>query len=156
MGSFGIRGLSLTALTAALLACEAPGKVVGRATLTAEGSTEVTFSKGAAPIEIWTKFDGKWKGGKYSKLPFMWTLEVKQGAKSLGQVECDSESSNGTIYCGTSTNIGGVISEDCEVRLTCALPPLEVGPVSVQVVGKKKDPARILEIREMSLVFREP
>jgi len=26
----------------------------------------------------------------------------------------------------------------------------------VHVVGKKKDPSRILEIREMSLVFREP
>ena len=55
MGSLGIRGTCLTALTAPLFACEAPGNVVGEATLTAEGSTEATFTKGAGPIEIWAK-----------------------------------------------------------------------------------------------------
>lgn len=139
-----------------MLGCEAPGHVIGKAALSGEGETDAAFRKGAAPIEIWAKLDGKWRGVKYSKLPILWTIDVKQGGKDRGRISCDSESTTGTLYCGSTTNIGGVISEDFEVRLTCALPPLEPGEVAVRVVGKKKDPSRILEIREMSLVFREP
>ena len=144
------------ALAASFVACEAPGTVVGKATLHGEGSVGTQFTRGKGRVEIWAKFAGKWQGSKYSKLPILWTIDLTQGTKRLGQVVCDSEATEGTLYCGTTTNVGGIISEDCEVRLACALPFLEVGEVVVvTVTGKKKDPKRIHEIREMSLVFRE-
>ena len=81
---------------------EPPGTVVGKASLHGEGSTDTTFAKGTARVEIWAKFAGKWRGGKYSKLPILWTIDVTQSHEHVG------------------------------------------------------DAARILEIREMSLVFRQP
>lgn len=149
----GARWPSLLLVGALATGCR--GKLLAKAELHGEGTAEARFEKGAKGVVLWGNLDGKWRGGKNSKLPVAWDVEVFQKGKPVGRVQCDTDHRGGVSICGGHRNFFGEHAADCEVDLACKLPALEPGEVVLRVKGRKLHPERVVSIEEMSLFVRE-
>ena len=130
------------------------GKELARAELRAPGVAEARFTAGAVAPSLWADLDGKWKGRQRSRLPVGYSVEVSQKGKMLGVIAC-SANEGVTAVCGSSVTIGSSRSEDCEVKMKCALPPLTPGEEVVLRVTGRAQGGPIEKIANMSLVVRE-
>jgi len=145
--------LALAVLALSLGGCR--GKLVTRAELHAPGNATARFHAGAGQkLRLWADTEGTWTGSKSSHFPVAYTVDVQQGGKSLGRIQCDTRQS-GMAVCGSSSNIFGEHSADCEYELGCALPPHAAGEVVLQVEGHFPEPGRVKKVSLMSLVVRE-
>jgi hypothetical protein len=145
--------LVLAVLALALAGCR--GKLVSTAELHAPGTATTRFHVFAGQkLRLWADTEGTWVGSKSSHFPVTYTVDLQQGGKSLGRIQCDTRQS-GTAVCGSSSNIFGEHSANCEYELGCTLPPLAAGEVVLHVEGHLPEPGRVKKVGLMSLVVRE-
>lgn len=145
-------GLAL-ALTFTLGGCR--GKQIARADLKAPGKATARFTAvNKVAYKLWADTDGTWAGTKRSNFPATYTVDVQQGGKSIGRLQCDTRAATVSV-CGSHSNIFGEHSADCEHQLDCALPKLAPGPVVLSVEGRVAEPARVKKVRDMSIIVRE-
>ena len=131
----------------ALVGCR--GKVLGTAALSGPG-TATTHVQALGKTEVWADTDIKWAGGSSSKPELDYDLELSQGGKSIGRIKCSTER-GGTSVCGSTTNIMGEHSGDCEYLLPCEFPSVS-GDIEVKVTGRTG--GNVKSVKKMSLNFR--
>ena len=147
-----MRILGLAFLLLVLAACTSRGPLLARAELRGPGTAEAKFRTPATPPQLWASLDGTWSGGRYSKHPVHYEIDVLHAGQSLGHVACDTSSASYSV-CGSSLTVGSTHSGDCEVRLECQLPLLPAnGDVTLRVTGARA--GSIEKIADMSLLVR--
>ena len=134
------------------------GPVVAKAELTQPGTAETRFihQSGAGYI-LWATLSGKHRsnqGRASSTMPIIYDVDVVEPGKPVVRITCDARSTTMAV-CGSQTNLFGELDAECEVKLPCTLPPLGSSEVVLRVAGRAAEPARILLIRDMSVVVRE-
>ncbi len=138
--------------SASLAACASRGPLLARAELRGPGTAEARFLSTATPPELWVSLDGMWSGGRYSKLPIHFEIDVMHAGQSPGHIACDTGTASYSV-CGASRTVGSTHSGDCEVRLECQLPALPPdADVTLRVTGSRAGP--IETIVDMSLLVR--
>lgn len=140
--------LLLSAIT--LSGCR--GDVVTTAVLTAPGTSVARFTY-AKPVVLWAHGAGIWGGTATSMVQLVYEIDVEQGGVVVGHVSCATSSSI-TSICERETRVAGGVRRDCEVKLSCALPPLRPGAAVLRVTGSVGNPASVTAIDNMSLVVR--
>ena|SRR5438105_1765487 len=143
----------LVAMLPLLAGCR--GDLLASAKLPGPGTAQTRFDSGK-DVELWSAFDGQWEGNassKYSKPPLAYQIEVLQGGDVVGKVTCVTATSSSRV-CGEFKKVGGEFEGDCEFRMNCELPKLRPGEVVLRVTGKLADPARVKQVKDMSLNVR--
>src|SRR2546430_3053145 len=133
------------------------GQILATAKWTGRGPAETRFTADKG-VELWSDFDGQWEGNassKYSTPPLAYLIEVVQDGAPLGKVECKTHGSS-RRSCGSFTKSGSNFGGNCEFRMNCELPPFHAGEVVLRVTGRLADPARVKEVKNMSLNVRAP
>jgi hypothetical protein len=134
----------------ALVGCR--GNVLGTAELHGPGTAEAHFQSTGAPVTLWADTDGKWQGSKRSHFAAHYEIDVTANGGAAGRVSCDTKDSSESV-CGTKVSSGNSNSGDCEVKLTCQLPALPAGPVTLKVTATVG--AGTTDVKRMSLNVRE-
>jgi hypothetical protein len=145
----------LATIAVSLAGCR--GDLLATAKLSAPGTTETHFAAGKN-VALWASFDGKWEAhsySKYSRPPIEYQIEASQGGSVVAKLSCDTISggSNSRV-CGGFTRVGSSFSGDCEFKMSCQLPDLHEGDVTLKVTGMLPEPERIKEVKDMSLLVR--
>lgn len=138
------------ALLALLAACR--GKLLATAHLDGPGSAEARFTSTGKKLVFWADTEGRWTGGKSSRMEIVYDVDVLVDGALVAHVTCDSADVS-TSVCGTHTNFMGDHEADCELKLKCAIPKVPPGEALLRVRGRKG--ANVLEVRNMSLNVRE-
>lgn len=144
------RRLAVVGLVLMLAGCR--GKLVATADLKGPGTATTRFAWSGKPVAIWADTDAVWNGPKNSKPEINYEVDVSQNGKNVGHVSCSTNDRGATSVCGSTTNVMGKHDGDCEMILTCTLPPLQLGEVEVKVVGTTG--ANVRSTKKMSLNFR--
>lgn len=144
---------ALAGLALALAGCR--GKLLSKAELRAPGTATVRFTAASGQsYKLWADTEGVWKGSRHAPFPVAYTVDVQQGGKSIGKIECETQLGS-TAICGSESNTFGEHEGDCEYSLDCKLPKLAPGEVVLQVEGRFAEPARVKKVKNMSLMVRE-
>ncbi|MCC6526313.1 MAG: hypothetical protein IT373_26945 [Polyangiaceae bacterium] len=127
--------LVLAACALGLVACR--GDIVVTAELHGPGTVEVRLPVTSQRLALWADTDGKWHGSKH--LLVRYEIDVLQEGKTIGHVSCSTNDVSVSV-CGTTSNIGGAHSGDCEMKMNCQLPGLaESGEVVLRVTAQPGD-----------------
>jgi hypothetical protein len=140
----------LVLAASALVSCR--GDVVTTATLTAPGTAVARFTY-AKPVVLWAHAAGVWGGSGESILHAVYEIDVEQGGVVVGHVSCSTLKST-TSVCERQEHVASGIRRDCEVKLTCELPPLSPGAAVLRVTASVGNPAHVTGIENLSLIVR--
>jgi hypothetical protein len=126
------------------------GTLLVTAELHGAGTAEARFHSSGKALTLWADTDGKWHGR--NRFPAHYEIEIFAGSARIGHLSCDSADAN-TQICGTRIGIRGELRGDCELELTCELPPLPVGEIVLSVTGTPGE--NVTEVTKMSVNVRE-
>jgi hypothetical protein len=138
------------ALALGLVGCR--GNVLGTAELHGPGTAEAHFQSTGAPVFFWADTEGRWAGTKRSHFAAHYEIDITGGGHAIGHVSCDTKDSSESV-CGTRVSDGATNHGDCEVKLTCAVPPVPAGPATLEVVATVG--AGTSDVKKMSLNVRD-
>jgi hypothetical protein len=138
-----------------LVALGCRGKLIASVSLSGPGTAEARFQPGKT-TRLWADFNGEWTGpgSKSSRPPIAFDIDVLQGGKSVGKLTCQPDN-GGTSVCSGKTSVGNDHSGNCEFSMTCSLPSLGAGEVTLKVTGRVTDPSRLKKVTNMSLNVRD-
>lgn len=144
------RCLAVLGLGLAVAGCRA--KPVATVVLTAPGTAEATFQLGAKPVELWADTDGTWSGNKRSTIHIDYDIEVIRDGATVSRSSCTTQDARGSI-CGVRASTSSGQSGDCEFPLSCSVPALPPGPVTLRVTGRTGP--SVTQVALMSVDVRE-
>ncbi len=110
------RMLMFVPLVLCATACR--GEEVARVKLDEPGESGDTTWKGG-PVKVWADFKGEWTGSKNDP-GLKYSVEVKEGSKSVASVECSTSTCTSSV-CGSTTTVNNKVSGNCECLMTCKL-----------------------------------
>ncbi len=128
------------------------GKMVATAVLSGPGTADVQFESTGKPLVLWADTEGSWIGDKRSRFPALYEIDVLSNGAKIGHVTCDTSTSTMRV-CGTRVSVNNSRQGDCELKLTCRLPPIPAGSASLHVTGSSGPGAS--NIKNMSINVRE-
>jgi len=154
--------LRFALVVALVFAAGCRGKVVGTAELRGSGSANVEFQSSGEPLVLWADTDGDWRDNlacnprvkqtQQAYFPVHYEIDVHAKGAKIGHVACDTVSAD-AASCRATSCTNESYSANCELRLTCRLPPIPAGPASLSVVGSVG--AAVASVRRMSINVRQ-